>query len=145
MRSFPWRLRKTKWPSSEAALTTDLVALFKALGGGWSEFPERDAALLEYGTPPLKAPLVESNYRPGVRRYQLNVRLCKNKRLVLGAVIRAGRIRLGTRAWRPSHGGLAILVVGAGVFFLRRVRGRGILWPIRGYSLGCGSQPGWSG
>jgi NodT family efflux transporter outer membrane factor (OMF) lipoprotein len=51
---------------SDAALATDLIALYKALGGGWSEFPERDAALLEYGTPPAKAPVVESNHRPGV-------------------------------------------------------------------------------
>ncbi len=32
---------------SDAAVATDLVALFKALGGGWSKFPERDAAQLE--------------------------------------------------------------------------------------------------
>ena len=50
---------------SDAALATDLVTLFEALGGGWSEFPERDAALLEYGTPQNKAPTVESNHRPG--------------------------------------------------------------------------------
>jgi len=37
---------------SDAAVATDLVALFKALGGGWSEFPERDATMLEYGEPP---------------------------------------------------------------------------------------------
>ncbi len=51
---------------SDEALAADLIALYKALGGGWSEFPERDAALLEYGTPPDKAPDVESNHRPGV-------------------------------------------------------------------------------
>jgi len=57
---------KNQVEQSDAALATDLVALFKALGGGWSEFPERDAALLEYGNPPAQPPTVESNHRPGV-------------------------------------------------------------------------------
>jgi NodT family efflux transporter outer membrane factor (OMF) lipoprotein len=33
--------------ASDAAVATDLVALFKALGGGWTEFPERDTTNLD--------------------------------------------------------------------------------------------------
>jgi NodT family efflux transporter outer membrane factor (OMF) lipoprotein len=50
---------------SDAAVATDLIALFKALGGGWSEFPERDASMLEYGEPPKVAvPKVPLEIRP---------------------------------------------------------------------------------
>ncbi|HVU38890.1 MAG TPA: efflux transporter outer membrane subunit [Opitutales bacterium] len=50
---------------SNATVATDLVALFKALGGGWSEFPERDATMLEYGEPPPHPPTVEAPHQPG--------------------------------------------------------------------------------
>ncbi len=50
---------------SQANVASDLIALFKALGGGWSEFPERDAKLLEYGEAPVKAPAVEGPHKPG--------------------------------------------------------------------------------
>jgi len=50
---------------SDANVATDLVALFKALGGGWSEFPERDAITLEYGEPTTTPRVMKSTYRPG--------------------------------------------------------------------------------
>jgi outer membrane protein, multidrug efflux system len=57
---------KNQVEQSDAAVATDLVALFKALGGGWSEFPERDANLLEYGDgAPDAPPVMKSTYRPG--------------------------------------------------------------------------------
>ncbi len=57
---------KNQVEQSDATVATDLVALFKALGGGWSEFPERDADLLEYGDgPPDAPPVMKSTYRPG--------------------------------------------------------------------------------
>jgi outer membrane protein, multidrug efflux system len=42
--------------ASDAAVATDLVALFKALGGGWSEFPEQGAAVVEPDKTPKTAP-----------------------------------------------------------------------------------------
>ncbi len=42
---------KNQLEQSDAAVATDLVALFKALGGGWSEFPERDALKLDNAEP----------------------------------------------------------------------------------------------
>ena len=49
---------------SDAAVATDLIALFKALGGGWSEFPERDALTLEYGDHPSQPPAAQSTNSP---------------------------------------------------------------------------------
>ena len=42
---------KNQLEQSDAAVATDMVALFKALGGGWAEFPERDATKLENAEP----------------------------------------------------------------------------------------------
>lgn len=50
---------------SDATIATDLVALYKALGGGWEQFPERDATTLENGEKPVKAPIVEGPHVPG--------------------------------------------------------------------------------
>ncbi|HTB63085.1 MAG TPA: efflux transporter outer membrane subunit [Opitutales bacterium] len=41
---------------SEASVATDLVTLFKSLGGGWEQFPARDATQLDYAEPNSTAP-----------------------------------------------------------------------------------------
>jgi len=44
---------------SDANIATDLVALFKALGGGWSAFPERDAVQLDNVDPSHPSPAMK--------------------------------------------------------------------------------------
>jgi len=59
---------KNQQAQINATIATDLIALFKALGGGWSEFPERDATTLEYGETPSQPFIVEAPHQPGPPR-----------------------------------------------------------------------------